>query len=77
MSKASSEALEALHSALANVLAARLQSGEATAADLGVARQFLKDNYINSAPTQDDALSRIRDALPFPTPAEAASEFMN
>jgi len=40
--------LEELHNETAQVLLDRIKSGEATAADLSVARQFLKDNGIDS-----------------------------
>lgn len=39
--------LEQLHTALANDLLKKVQSGEASASDLNVARQFLKDNGID------------------------------
>ncbi|WP_159953199.1 hypothetical protein [Rhizobium sp. 18065] len=45
--KASSEAMEQLHDALASALATRIAAGEATAADLAVAAKFLKDNGVS------------------------------
>lgn len=39
--------LEAIHDALTESLLQRIKSGEATAADLNVARAFLKDNGID------------------------------
>lgn len=61
------DALEELHNALANALAERIKSGDATAADLGVARQFLKDNGIDCIPRKDNPLGKLADALPFPS----------
>lgn len=68
--KASKERLEALHDALASALAERIASGEATAADLGVARQFLKDNNIDAIPTKGTPLSKLKDSLPFTDPPD-------
>lgn len=52
MSKATEEALSALHAQLATVLKDALgvldESGRPAAAILSVARQFLKDNHIES-----------------------------
>lgn len=63
--KAQKEALEALHGALAKALAHKIASGEATAADLAVARQFLKDNGIDSVATPNNPLGQLKDQLPF------------
>ncbi len=52
---------------LAQKLLARIQSGEATAADMNVARQLLKDNNIQAAtPQANPGLAGLRLALPFP-----------
>ena len=59
--------LEALHSSLATELSQRIKSGEATAADLSVARQFLKDNGIDAFATNDSLLQQLVDSLPFDT----------
>ena len=59
--------LEALHSSLATELSDRIKSGEATAADLSVARQFLKDNGIDAFATNDSPLQQLVDSLPFDT----------
>ena len=66
MSKATQTALEALHGALAKDLTRRIKDGEATAADLSVARQFLKDNNIDSIAKPDNPLGNLAAALPFP-----------
>lgn len=53
-----------LHEALASDLLERILSGEATSAELSVARQFLKDNGIDSMAKKGGNLKRIEDALP-------------
>jgi hypothetical protein len=63
--KASEESLSKLHSALASALATRIADGTATAADLSVARQFLKDNGIDAIPVKGSPLSSLADQLPF------------
>lgn len=71
---ASEEALELLHASLANQLAKKIESGEATAADLSVARQFLKDNGIDAVPTSGSPLDGLRNTLPFPDAEAMAAE---
>jgi hypothetical protein len=61
--------LEDLHSALVSSLLDKIRSGEATAADLGVARQFLKDNGIDAAAKDGQPILKLHEALPF-DPAE-------
>lgn len=65
MSKASTEALDALHGALAMELARRLREGTATAADLNVARQFLKDNGVEQPNLPGTPLRALTESLPF------------
>lgn len=48
--KANNDLLEMLHGELAKQMLARLQSGEATAADLSAIRSFLNDNHIQADP---------------------------
>lgn len=67
-------ALNALHEALAKAFAERIASGEATAADLSAARQFLKDNNITAVRTPDNPLGKLADALPFPDEDGVLSE---
>ncbi len=57
---------EKLHAALVKDLLKRIKDGTATAADLGVARQLLKDNGIdvNSA-RANKPLQELADTLPF------------
>jgi hypothetical protein len=71
---ASEEALELLHAALAKSLADKIAKGEATAADLNVARQFLKDNGIDAVPTKGSPIDSLRSSLPFPDPDAIAAE---
>ena len=66
MTKRADDALfSALHKALADDLLKRIQSGEATAADLNVARAFLKDNGVDAVPAQGSPLGNLVGNLPF------------
>ena len=60
--------LEKLHNETAKFLLERVVSGEATAADLSVARQFLKDNGIDSNMTNESPLANLAASLPFQDP---------
>jgi hypothetical protein len=64
MSAATKDFMQILHNELAKALADKVKSGEATAADLSVARQFLKDNGIDCVATDKNPLGDLRDALP-------------
>ena len=44
-------------------LAMSIESGLATAADLNVARQFLKDNNVGIVPTRGNAAHRVQEAI--------------
>ena len=58
-----------LHEALARELLARVVGGEATSADLNVARQFLKDNGVDSLLRKPEApIYKLSQALPFADP---------
>ncbi|NCT81900.1 MAG: hypothetical protein GXC94_02040 [Comamonadaceae bacterium] len=66
MSQATKEALNALHGAFALELAKRIKDGTATAADLSVIRQFLKDNNVEALPgVPDTPMKALTDSLPF------------
>ena len=65
--KASQEALEKLHGAIARELTNRIANGEATAADISAAIKFLKDNHIDAVPKEGSPLADLAAALPFPT----------
>lgn len=71
---ASTEELELLHAALVKNLRDKIAKGEATAADLNVARQMLKDNGIDAVPTKGSPLDELRESLPFPDPDAIAAE---
>ena len=66
MSKANNDELSLLHSKLAEVLAEKLQDTEVTPAFLNVARQFLKDNNIDSVAENANPMDLLKEAeLPF------------
>lgn len=54
-----------LHNAVAEELLRRVMSGEATSADLNVARGFLKDNGIDAGLDQSEPMSNLVKNLPF------------
>ncbi len=57
--------LSLLHGELASVLLEKVRSGEATAAELNVVRQFLKDNGIDAVPKEASPLGNLVSSLPF------------
>ena len=67
------KALNNLHSLLAQELTAKIESGEATSAELSVARQFLKDNNIDGTVEQSDPLANLAKVLPFTDEVKEAS----
>ncbi len=73
MAKDLTELLDDLHKGLAEKLRERLNSDEITAAELNVVRQFLKDNGIDSVPTDDNPLGRLVADLPFTTSSEISN----
>ena len=75
--KATTEALEALHGAVATALADKIKEGSATAADLAVARQFLKDNGIDAVPRKGTPLGTLADSLPFPGQDDVEEGYRN
>ena len=60
--------LSQLHEELAKDLLIRVQSGEATAAELTAAIRFLKDNGTDAVMTQDAPLENLAKSLPFQDP---------
>lgn len=68
---ASIELLGELHSLVATELTRRIQSGEATAADIAQAIKLLKDNNISAIPTDNNPLGKLvdnlKEKLPFTT----------
>lgn len=69
---ANPELMAQLHNAVAEELLTKVISGEATAAELNVARGFLKDNGIEASVKQSDPLKNLVDSLPFDVDAGAA-----
>tara|TARA_Y100001972_G_C7408982_1_gene212091 strand:- start:206 stop:424 length:219 start_codon:yes stop_codon:yes gene_type:complete len=65
--------LKELHNVIAMELLERLKSGDATSADLNVARQFLKDNGIDASTGQSEPLLNLSKVLPF-DPSEPVEE---
>ena len=63
-----------LHDELATTLLNKIQSGEAKASDLNVARQFLRDNGIMGVPQENSPLKNLMDELPF-TEEEVVKKF--
>lgn len=59
------DGLKELHNVIAAELLGRIKSGEATSADLSVARQFLKDNGIDANTGQSEPLLNLAKILPF------------
>jgi hypothetical protein len=59
------DGLKELHNVIANELLMRVKNGEATSADLSVARQFLKDNGIDANTGQSEPLLNLAKVLPF------------
>tara|TARA_R100001443_G_scaffold16974_1_gene27434 strand:- start:122 stop:328 length:207 start_codon:yes stop_codon:yes gene_type:complete len=64
--------LEKLHKHLAEDLLHKIQSGEATAAELSVARAFLKDNGIDATLEASEPLNNLAKTLPFNVDTEVA-----
>ncbi|MEJ1593536.1 hypothetical protein SMA75_20290 [Escherichia coli] len=63
MSKATSAMLEELHGALAKEMLARVESGEATAAELAAVAKFLKDNSVTAVIEDNTAMDELRSQL--------------
>jgi len=60
-----SDRLQQLQDILIDEMLRRIQTGEATAADLGAARQLLKDNGIQAVANDGNPLGNLIEALPF------------
>jgi hypothetical protein len=61
---ASEELLGLLHDAVASKLLAKVQSGEASPAEMSAAIKFLKDNGIEAIPTPSNHLGQLAKSLP-------------
>ena len=62
--RASEDKLASLHGVFALHLMEKLTSGEISASELNVIRQFLKDNNINCVGEQNDTLKILAGSLP-------------
>ena len=60
-----SDRLQQLQDILIDEMLRRIKTGEATAADLGAARQLLKDNGIQAIANDGNPLGNLIEALPF------------
>lgn len=58
------DTLEDIHTGMAKLILARIKDGTATASDLSVARQFLRDNAMQAKPVKDSPLGNLVDAIP-------------
>lgn len=63
--KATIEALNALHGAVAKTLTDRIKDGTATAADIGAAIKFLKDNGVEQVANPGTPVANLAASLPF------------
>jgi len=63
--------LDKLHSDIAQDLLDRVKSGEATAAELGIAVKFLKDNNVTVDIEDSEPVLNLAKALPFTEAKEA------
>ena len=69
--------LAMMHEGLASSLLQKIEDGEATAADLAVARQFLKDNGVTAVPSPgQNALGDLAETLPF-KPGDEDPDYYN
>tara|TARA_R100000458_G_C8232979_1_gene214129 strand:- start:739 stop:951 length:213 start_codon:yes stop_codon:yes gene_type:complete len=62
---ADNKTLQTLFNLMAEELVRKIVSGEASSADLSVARQFLKDNGIDASLEASDPLLNLAKTLPF------------
>jgi hypothetical protein len=70
--KGSEKDLGELHGILAKTLKEKIMSGDASPADLNVARQFLRDNNIECAGSNNLDIKSLIEELPFDeTPRES------
>tara|TARA_B100000131_G_scaffold153692_1_gene149097 strand:+ start:380 stop:607 length:228 start_codon:yes stop_codon:yes gene_type:complete len=60
----STDVLADVHELLAQWCLERLREGDATAADLNIIRQFLKDNQISAQPVEETSFGELAKALP-------------
>jgi hypothetical protein len=60
-----SQMMKALQDAMLKELLRKIEKGEATAADLNVARQYLKDNGIQAVAEHHPPTQSLAEKLPF------------
>ena len=65
-----SERLHTLQDVLIDEMLRRIKTGEATAADLGAARQLLKDNGVQAVASQKSPMLELVNSLPFDDDSE-------
>lgn len=75
--RAPDEVLGALHAAIADDLLRRVQSGEATPAELNAAIKFLQNNNIEANIAESPELEKLAMALPKFIDDEDESEYVN
>jgi hypothetical protein len=63
MTKASVDDLSALHGAIAKELTRRITNDEASAADIGAAIKFLKDNSITASIEDNSQMKSLKEKL--------------
>jgi hypothetical protein len=68
--------LERLHTATVAALLDRINSGEATASDLNVARQLLKDHGITALPEKHTGLQELLSKVDLDDPDTVAARFV-
>ena len=64
----SDKKLKELHAVLAEKLLKKVKDPDATASELNVARQFLRDNNIDCVPVEGSSLQKLVNELPFDIP---------
>ena len=68
--KPNTEKLELMWDLLTDSLIQRMQCGEATAQDLGIVRQLLKDHDMNVSSTEDGPIAELGELISMPYPLE-------
>lgn len=64
------DTLGSIQTKMAQLLLKRIETGEATAADLAVARALLRDNSVQAKPVKDSPLGNLAASIPtFDEPA--------
>lgn len=77
MSKKINDLQEKIHEALAEALLDKIKSGEVSASELSVARQYLKDNGVTAVPADGTPLQVLTENLPFDEDDDEGSNVVN